>query len=113
MKSNHASTQPVNNYSTYIKLSLVAIIWGGTFVAGRYISVETPPLLSASLRFILAGMTLIVFLVLSGKMFVKINLSQLLKIIGLGLCGIYAYNLFFFYSLHHTTASRELRLSWR
>ncbi|MCC8457884.1 EamA family transporter [Photorhabdus luminescens] len=106
MKSNHASTQSVNNYSTYIKLSLVAIIWGGTFVAGRYISVETPPLLSASLRFILAGITLIIFLVLSGKMFVKINLSQLLKIIGLGLCGIYAYNLFFFYGLHHTTASR-------
>ncbi|NRN27381.1 DMT family transporter [Photorhabdus heterorhabditis] len=106
MKSNHTLTQSVNNHSTYIKLSLVAIIWGGTFVAGRYISAETPPLLSASLRFILAAMTLLIFLILSGKMFVKINRHQLLKIIGLGFCGIYTYNLFFFYGLHHTTASR-------
>lgn len=97
---------PASDSLTYLKLSLVAIIWGGTFVAGRYISSETPPMLSASLRFILAGTTLTLFLIISRKMFVKVNRSQLVKIIGLGFCGIYTYNLFFFYGLHYTTASR-------
>lgn len=39
-------------------------------------------------------------------MFIKINRYQLLKIIGLGFCGVYTYNLFFFYGLHYTSASR-------
>ncbi len=91
---------------TYLKLSLVAMIWGGTFVAGRYLSADTPALLAASVRFILAGITLGLFLVFSRKGFVRLNQSQLLKIAGLGLCGIYTYNLCFFYGLHYTAASR-------
>lgn len=91
---------------TYFKLSLVAIIWGGTFVAGRYLSADTPALLAASLRFILAGITLALFLVLSKKSFIKLNQSQLIKIAGLGFCGIYTYNLCFFYGLQYTEASR-------
>ena len=106
MTIQSTSILPASDSLTYLKLSLVAIIWGGTFVAGRYISSETPPMLSASLRFILAGTTLTLFLILSGKMFIKVNRSQLFKIIGLGFCGIYTYNLFFFYGLHYTSASR-------
>lgn len=92
--------------ATYLQLGLVAVIWGGTFVAGRAMSPGTPPLLSASLRFLIAGGVLAVFLLLSGRGFARITRLQLLKISGLGLCGVYAYNLFFFYGLQHTTASR-------
>jgi len=90
----------------YLQLSLVAMIWGGTFVAGRYMSVDTPALLSASLRFLLAGAVLGVFLLLSKQAFVKLSGAQLVKVLGLGFCGIYAYNLCFFYGLHLISASR-------
>lgn len=43
----------------YIKLAMVSFIWGGIFVAGRYLSGEIPPLLAAFLRFLLASMTLV------------------------------------------------------
>ena len=92
---------------TYLKLSLVAMIWGGTFVAGRYLSADTPALLAASVRFIFAGITLGLFLgFFLKKSFVRLDRSQLVKIVGLGFCGIYTYNLCFFYGLHYTAASR-------
>ena len=82
---------------TYLKLSLVAMIWGGTFVAGRYLSADTPALLAASVRFIFAGITLGLFLgFFLKKSFVRLDRSQLVKIVGLGFCGIYTYNLCFF-----------------
>lgn len=98
--------RPLADSSTYLKLSLVAMIWGGTFVAGRYISGETPPLLSASLRFLLAGGVLGLYLLISGQGFVRLTRPQLFKLIGLGFCGIFAYNLCFFYGLHYISASR-------
>ena len=87
---------------TYLKLSLVAMIWGGTFVAGRYLSADTPALLAASVRFIFAGITLGLFLgFFLKKSFVRLDRSQLVKIVGLGFCGIYTYNLCFFYGLQN------------
>lgn len=106
MNSKQTTRASHTDAATYVKLSLVAIIWGGTFIAGRTLSPGTPPLLSASLRFLIAGTVLAIFLIVSGERFVRINRLQLLKISGLGLCGVYAYNLFFFYGLQHTTASR-------
>ncbi len=77
---------------TYLKLSLVAMIWGGTFVAGRYLSADTPALLAASVRFIFAGITLGLFLgFFLKKSFVRLDRSRLVKIVGLGFCGIYTY----------------------
>lgn len=105
MINSWAITRPRDSL-TYFKLSLVAMIWGGTFVAGRYLSADTPALLSASLRFVLAGVTLTLFLICSKRGFVSLNRHQLIKIAGLGFCGVYTYNLCFFYGLHSITASR-------
>jgi len=49
---------PVHSSSdriTYMKLAAVTMIWGGTFVAGRYLSGTLDPLLAASLRFAAAA----------------------------------------------------------
>ena len=35
--------------STYLKLTAVTVIWGGTFVAGRYLAADLDPLLAATL----------------------------------------------------------------
>lgn len=91
---------------TYLKLALVAIIWGGTFVAGRYMSSDLSPVLLASLRFILAALVLVVFLALSKRGFVPMSLGQAVQVTLLGLVGIYAYNLFFFSGLSYIDASR-------
>ena len=95
---------------TYLKLSLVAMIWGGTFVAGRYLSADTPALLAASVRFIFAGITLGLFLgFFLKKSFVRLDRSQLVKIVGLGFCGIYTYNLcFFLWSTLHSSLPRVI-----
>ncbi|KUI96870.1 DMT family transporter [Vibrio sp. MEBiC08052] len=99
---DHQSRHP----GIYLKLALVSVIWGGTFVAGRAINPEIPPLVSATLRFLLAGATLVLVLILTGRGFIRITKKQLGVLFGLGFCGIYTYNLFFFYGLQHISASR-------
>ena len=47
---------------TYAKLAAVTMIWGGTFVAGRFLAADLDPLLTASLRFILASLALLLFM---------------------------------------------------
>ncbi|WP_262441871.1 DMT family transporter [Acinetobacter sp. WU_MDCI_Abxc222] len=90
----------------YIKLSLVSMIWGGTFVAGRYISSSIPPLMSASFRFLIASVILTFFLIFFTDGFKKIDIRQLLTITALGFCGVYTYNALFFYGLNYIDASR-------
>ncbi|SJN56201.1 putative amino-acid metabolite efflux pump [Vibrio ruber DSM 16370] len=98
-------SQPYH-FGIYLKLALVSIIWGGTFVAGRAIHPDIPPLLSATLRFLLAGATLVLVLILTGRGFIRITKKQVCVLFGLGFCGIYTYNLFFFAGLQHISASR-------
>lgn len=90
----------------YIKLAMVSFIWGGTFVAGRYLSGEIPPLLAAFLRFLLASMTLVLIIAVKRKLIIKLSRAQLLSLIILGFFGIFSYNICFFYGLHYISASR-------
>ncbi len=90
----------------YLQLVLVSIIWGGTFIAGRFLSGSIPPLLAASLRFIIASVTLLSFLALSRTPLTRINTRQGIKLMLLGFFGIFCYNIFFFYGLHHVSAAR-------
>lgn len=103
----HAS-QSVNY--TFIQLTLVSILWGGTFIAGRYIQSEIPPLLSATLRFILASAALILVLSCSKIGWIKVSLKQFMQIAVLGLSGIFVYQILFFYGLQVIPASRAALL---
>ncbi|MGB3127034.1 MAG: EamA family transporter [Pseudomonas sp.] len=91
---------------TYLKLALVAMIWGATFVAGRYLAGDVDPLLAASLRFVLASVALLGFMALVGIRLVRPNARQLAQLAMLGFFGIYCYNLCFFYGLQYINASR-------
>ena len=42
-----------SNVPVYLKLPAATMIWGGTFVAGRFLADSLTPLLAASLRFLL------------------------------------------------------------
>nr|WP_250883479.1 MULTISPECIES: DMT family transporter [unclassified Pseudomonas] len=100
---------PVHSSSdriTYIKLATVTMIWGGTFVAGRFLSGALDPLLAASLRFGLASLALLGFMGLARIPLSRPNLRQMGQLAVLGFFGIFFYNLCFFYGLHYINASR-------
>lgn len=90
----------------YLKLAAVTMIWGGTFVAGRFLADSLSPLFAASLRFLLASVALLVFLLLARVPLAKPSPSQWLQLALLGFFGIFFYNLCFFYGLHYINASR-------
>ncbi|SFH18761.1 EamA-like transporter family protein [Desulfotomaculum arcticum] len=88
----------------YLRLILVTLMWGGTFVAARFIVREVPPFTAAFLRFAIAAAVLWVVMRASEKPPVKISFNQWLLLASLGLTGIFIYNAFFFTGLKYTTA---------
>lgn len=97
---------PLSDRFTYFKLGAVTMIWGGTFVAGRYLANQVDPLLAASLRFILASLALLLFMLCARIPLARPRPRQLLRLAVLGFFGIFFYNLCFFYGLHYINASR-------
>nr|WP_189672152.1 EamA family transporter [Pseudomonas sp. SWRI18] len=82
------------------------MIWGGTFVAGRYLSEAVDPLLAASLRFALASLALLAFMGFARIPLARPSLRQMTYLAMLGFFGIFFYNLCFFYGLQYINASR-------
>ncbi len=91
---------------TYCKLAAVTMIWGGTFVAGRFLADQLDPLLAASLRFILASLALLLFMAVARVRLARPNPRQWAQLTLLGFFGIFFYNLCFFYGLQYINASR-------
>lgn len=90
----------------YLKLAAVTMIWGGTFVAGRFLADSLNPLLAASLRFLLASLALLLFMAAARIPLARPNRKQWLQLMVLGFFGIFFYNLCFFYGLQYINASR-------
>jgi drug/metabolite transporter (DMT)-like permease len=93
-------------HRTYLTLAAVSMIWGGTFVAGRYLAAQVDPLLAASLRFALASLALLLYLALARIPLAYPSARQMVQLATLGFFGIFFYNLCFFYGLHYINASR-------
>lgn len=91
---------------TYLKLAAVTMIWGGTFVAGRYLADQVHPLLAATLRFTLASAALLLFMAVSRTALIRPSTRQWGQLVVLGVFGIFFYNLCFFYGLQYINASR-------
>jgi drug/metabolite transporter (DMT)-like permease len=90
----------------YLTLAAVTMVWGGTFVAGRFLAGELSPIFAASLRFLLACAALLGFLCLARVPLARPTPAQWLQLMLLGLFGIFFYNLCFFYGLQYINASR-------
>jgi drug/metabolite transporter (DMT)-like permease len=104
-KNKRNKTWPPN--FTALTLTGVALIWGGTFIAGKQLAGNTPPLLSAFFRFLIASVVLA--LCLQHKETAQkrpLNTVQKFRIVILGLFGIFSYNTCFFYGLQYISASR-------
>lgn len=96
----------MNDRLTYCKLAAVTMIWGGTFVAGRFLADQLNPLMAASLRFVLASLGLLVFLACARIRLARPSPRQMAQLVVLGFFGIFFYNLCFFYGLQYINASR-------
>lgn len=90
----------------YLTLAAVTMVWGGTFVAGRFLAGGLSPIFAASLRFLLASAALLGFLCLARVPLARPTPAQWLQLMLLGLFGIFFYNLCFFYGLQYINASR-------
>jgi drug/metabolite transporter (DMT)-like permease len=90
----------------YLKLLLTAIFWGGTFVAGRLVAQNVGPYSIAFLRFTIASILLLLLTWrIEGKL-PKLQESQIVPVILLGITGIFIYNVMFFKGLKIIEASR-------
>ena len=92
--------------STYLRLALAALLWGGTFVAARGISQDIGPYSAAFLRFFLASVVLIPLVIREESRLPGLDFRQLMAVILLGLSGVFAYNVFFFSGLKTVEAGR-------
>ncbi len=91
---------------TYLKLLLTAIFWGGTFIAGKWLSINVDPYSAAFLRFLIASFFLIFLtLKIEGRL-PGVSPGKLLIVIALGFTGVFSYNLFFFSGLGHIQANQ-------
>ena len=82
------------------------LVWGGTFTSARLLGSELAPAVSAFLRFLLASSFMLALLYLKESQLPAISKKQFLPLLGMGLTGIAAYNLLFFYGLIHAEAGR-------
>ncbi|VVO42824.1 DMT family transporter [Pseudomonas fluorescens] len=106
MSTDIKTTSIESDVPVYLKLAAVTMIWGGTFVAGRFLADSLNPLLAASLRFLLASLALLLFMAVARIPLARPNRKQWLQLMVLGFFGIFFYNLCFFYGLQYINASR-------
>ena len=91
---------------TYLRLAVVPVIWGGTFIAGRVLALAVPATVGATLRFVAASAALLTAsLLLEGRL-PRLDRRQLAATLALGATGVFAYNLLFLGALTRMPASR-------
>lgn len=89
----------------YVKLILVALFWGGTFIATRIAAQTFEPFMGASLRYLIACLFLLPLAWKTNRNFLKVNRKEFFQLCLLGFSGIFAYNFFFFKGLKLVPAS--------
>jgi len=85
---------------------MVALFWGGTFIAGKALAQAMPPAVAAVLRFGVAVLLLLPLAWRSAGGLARLSWRQALATAGLGLTGIFLYNLCFFSALSRMPAGR-------
>jgi drug/metabolite transporter (DMT)-like permease len=90
----------------YVKLTLTAIFWGGTFIAGRIVAAELPPFSAAFVRFALAAVLLVAIVWRTEGALPRPTARQAFRLAVLGMTGVFAYNAGFFAALKLIEASR-------
>jgi drug/metabolite transporter (DMT)-like permease len=90
----------------YVKLALVAAIWGSTFIAGRIVSAQMSAPTAAFGRFLIATLALVVLLLVQEHGLPRLSVRQWMNFTLLGAIGVAIYALLYMYGLQTVTASR-------
>jgi len=90
----------------YIKLILTAILWGGTFIAGRVVAKDVGPFSAAFFRFFIASIFLVLFTYKIEGRLPALQKKQIIPVFLLGMTGVFLYNVFFFKGLKIIHAGR-------
>ena len=91
---------------TYIKLLLMALFWGGTFIAGRRLAQEVGPFSGAFLRFLVASVFLAAMTLRAEKRLPVPKRGHLIPLLLMGMTGVFLYNVFFLKGLKLIEAGR-------
>lgn len=97
---------PGGSFGLYAKLVAMAALWGGVFVAGRIVALDTPPLTTAALRFVIALAVLLPLVYAWEGGLPKLDGRQLGVMSLLGLTGVAVFSGFFFAGLERVPAGR-------
>lgn len=103
MEETPARERSVMN--AYVLLTLMAIFFGGTWVAGRVAVDAIPPMTVAATRFVIASALLWGWARLQGHTGTRITRGDLLVILTLGATAVAIYNVLFLYGLTLAPAS--------
>jgi drug/metabolite transporter (DMT)-like permease len=96
----------VASRGVYLKLVLVAFIWGGTFIAGKVAMAEMSAPVAALWRYLIATVALLVILFAIERKVVRLTSTQWLNVVLLGATGVAAYNLCFMFGIQKLSAAR-------
>ena len=77
----------------YVKLALVAAIWGSTFIAGRIVSAQMSAPVAAFGRFLIATLALVVLLLVQEHGLPRLSVRQWMNFTLLGAIGVAIYAL--------------------
>ncbi|WP_423762950.1 DMT family transporter [Burkholderia sp. NLJ2] len=99
-----AATRP--NTAIYVKLTLVALFWGGTFIAGRILAASMSATSAATGRFAIAALLLVALTWKFEGGLPKLSGRQIVTTFALGATGIFLYNVCFFAALARMPAGR-------
>jgi len=89
-----------------VRLALVALIWGGTFIAGRVATVEMSPATAALWRYLIACLALVIAAVALEGGLPRLSRRQWVAVTLLGATGVFAYNLCFMFGMKTVPAGR-------
>lgn len=95
------------NLSVHLKLSGMAVLWGVSWVWGKIVAENLPPVSASAIRFLLAAAALAAGLFFLGKLHLLKNLSpkQWLGLAVSAFFGVYGYAICFLTGLKHMPAS--------
>jgi drug/metabolite transporter (DMT)-like permease len=89
----------------YLLLLLVPLFWGGAFGSGKHVLTEIPPFLTATLRFGLASLLMMLWLTYKKGWDFQLLKERWKGLLLLSATGIFGYNAFFFLGMQYTSAT--------
>ncbi len=90
----------------YAKLTAVALVWGGSFIAARVVAMETTTFTAALWRYVIATAALVALSLVLERGLPRLTPAQMPGVCLLGVTGVVLYNLLFLYGMQTVSASR-------